>query len=48
MVIFVLIFKFIFALILGFIIINPSYIPFLIGQKISYELVPELFLLNKN
>ena len=47
-VIFTLIFKFIFALILGFMIINPSYIPFLIGLKISFKSIPKSFLLDKN
>ena len=43
-----LIFKFIFALILGFKIINLSYISFLIDSKISYKSVPKLSLLDKN
>ena len=46
--IFHLIFKFIFVLILGFRVTNPSYIPFLIGLKITYKLVPKLTLLDKN
>ena len=43
-----LIFKFIFALILGFMIINLSYILFLINLKISYKSIPKSFLLDKN
>jgi hypothetical protein len=46
--IFCFIFKSIFILILGFGVVNPSYIPFLIGSKISYELVPKLTLWDKN
>ena len=45
--IFCLIFKFIFKFILGFKVINPSYIPFLIGLKITYKLVPKSTLSNK-
>ena len=46
--IFCLIFEFIFVLILGFRVSNPSYISFLIGLKISYKLVPKLTLSDKN
>ena len=38
----------IFALILGFMIINLGYIPFLISLKISYKSVPKSSLLDKN
>ena len=38
----------IFALILGFMIIDPSYILFLIGLEICYKLVPKLTLSDKN
>ena len=46
--IFHFIYKFIFVLILEFRVTNPSYIPFLIGLKSTYELVPKLILLDKN
>ena len=46
--IFCLIFMFIFVLILGFRVTNPSYIPFLIGLKITYELIPKSTLSVKN
>ena len=46
--IFHLTFKSIFVLILRFRVTNPSYISFLIGLKISYELVPKSTLLDKN
>ena len=41
-------FKFIFILILRFKVVNCNYIPFLIGLKISYKLVPKSTLLDKN
>jgi hypothetical protein len=46
--IFHLIFKFIFILILGLWVTNPSHIPIFIGLKICYKLVPKSTLLNKN
>jgi hypothetical protein len=46
--IFIFILKFIFAFILGFRVINSSYITFLFGLKISYKLVPKLTLSDKN
>ena len=46
--IFCLIFEFIFILILGFRVTKPSYIPFLIGLKICYKVVPKLTLSDKN
>ena len=45
--IFSFIFKSILILILGFRVVNPIYIPFLISLKISYKLVPKSILLNK-
>ena len=47
-IIFHLTFEFIFVLILGFRVTNLSYIPFLIGLKMSYRLVPKSTLLDKN
>ena len=38
----------IFALILGFRVANPSYIPFLFGLKICHKLVPKSTLSDKN
>ena len=46
--IFIFILKFIFALILGFRVANPSYIPFLFGLKICHKLVSKSTLLDKN
>ena len=46
--IFHFIIEFIFVLILGFRVTNLSYIPFLIGLKISYKLVLKSTLLDKN
>jgi hypothetical protein len=46
--IFIFILEFIFAFILGFRVVNFSYITFLFGLKISYKLVPKLTLSDKN
>ena len=46
--IFIFIFEFIFALILGFKVANPNYIPFLFSLKICHKLVPISTLSDKN